>query len=174
MRRRQCADRLAARIVTLGGMAIIASILAIVAVIAGEAAPLFRHATLAPAGVRRSGDGSAALAVGVDEHRRVAFRIQRSGVVFWRLSGDEAEVPAVGGIDLGGAGIVAIAMAEEGALALGLTDGRVAPASLRFSPLGVTTEVAVPLPELRLLQEPLIVDLQRYPLRMLAYAPTDR
>ena len=78
--RRILLDRISSRLVVLGGIVIIASILAILLVIAAEVYPLFlkpsatfvRAYPPATAGVLAAGDS-----IGVDEYREVAFAVTR-------------------------------------------------------------------------------------------------
>ena len=65
--RRLRVDRLTRRLVTLGGAAIIASILAILFVIAAEVYPLLKKPTATLVGTIAASTGSPPLAVGVDE-----------------------------------------------------------------------------------------------------------
>lgn len=80
--RRLLLDRLARWIVTLGGAAIIVSILAILFVIAAGVYPLFRKPTAVPLEAITTTLDSAPLAVGVDEYREIVYVVTASGVQF--------------------------------------------------------------------------------------------
>src|SRR5213076_3067884 len=108
------ADRLATRLVVLGGIIVIASILAILLVIAGEVYPLFRKpaATLvgrhAASSTDARGEPAPGDSVGVDEYREIAFRITAGGsLAFTALRGERA-LPAAAVPGLAGARITAV------------------------------------------------------------------
>ncbi len=129
--RRHRADRLARRIVTLGGLAIIASILLLLVVIAVEILPLFRPPSASPAGEAASGAAGEIVAVSVDEYRETAAVVTAAGVVGVPLSGGGS--PTVTPLpDLGGAKIVAASSPVQGALVFGLSDGRIVPVRTGF------------------------------------------
>ena len=122
--RRRLADRLARCLISFGGIAIIACILAILVVILAEALPLFRPATAAPvppAAVAVDGPPAALL---VDEYREVAGLVTARGVRFVSLKdgaarGDWAwplEPPAV---------LAGVSPLRGNAFAAGFEDGRV-------------------------------------------------
>ena len=105
--RRILLDRISARLVVLGGIVIIASILAILFVIAAEVYPLFKKptATLVRAHPSAAADATPAPgdSVGVDEYRQVAFVVTRGGVVeLYPLERQQAmaamPVPALSGV----------------------------------------------------------------------------
>jgi ABC-type uncharacterized transport system permease subunit len=83
--RRILVDRVSSRLVVLGGVLIIASILAILFVIVAEVYPLFKEPTAtlvrAYAPAATSATPAAGDSVGVDEYRQIAFAITRSGPV---------------------------------------------------------------------------------------------
>ncbi len=131
--RRLLVDRVARRLVVLGGVAIIASILAILVVIAAEVYPLFRKPTAAAVEAPIRTSGAIPLAVGVDEYRELAYLVTASGVRFVSLR-DGRALPPVPDPGLDGATVVASsATGRGGRLALGLSDGRVIPGEVRFS-----------------------------------------
>jgi len=77
-RRRLLADRIARRVVTLGGLAIIGSILAIFFVIVAEVLPLWKGAKaqmVAEIPLLQS------LMVGVEEYREVAYIVTKAGIL---------------------------------------------------------------------------------------------
>jgi phosphate transport system permease protein len=168
--RRLLLDRLAARTVVLGGIVIIASILAILFMIAGEVYPLFRAPTAALVG-RVAGAGGPALpagdVAGVDEYREIAYRITAAGLEYVPLRGDPASAPAPVP-DLGAARISAVAAFGRAQHALGTSDGRLIPLEVKFDvtfPDGrrmVTPSAAY--------GEASVIDEQRRAVRRLAYA----
>ncbi|PYM92318.1 MAG: ABC transporter permease [Candidatus Rokuibacteriota bacterium] len=133
--RRILIDRLACRLVVLGGIVIIASILAILLVIVGEVYPLFKKPTADLVG-RYQPPLASTLApgdsVGVDEYREVAYAVTRSGALaLYALDGRRA-LAAVPVPDLNGAEVTAVAALGKGPLAVGTSDGRVIPLDLKF------------------------------------------
>jgi len=134
--RRLLVDRLVRRLVTLGGVAIIASILAILAVIALEVYPLFQPPTVTPvrtlAGPVAVALGSAPLAAAVDEYREVGYAVTAGGVHLFRVEdGGVIETPPLAGLD--GATVVSVSAPSQGPIALGLSSGRVLPVEVRFT-----------------------------------------
>ena len=131
--RRILLDRWASKLVVLGGIVIIASILAILFVILGEVWPLFRPPTaerLAPA--LAGGAPAPGEAIGVDEYREIAYAITEAGVLQFtalRVAGAYPAVPVPG---LDGARVTAVAMRGVYAHVLGTSDGRVLPLQVTF------------------------------------------
>jgi phosphate transport system permease protein len=126
-------DRWASRLVVLGGLVIIASILAILLVILGEAWPLFRPPT-----AERVGQGLAGVvpapgeASGVDEYREIAYGITEQGTLQFtplRVSGAYPPITLAG---LEGARVTAATSSGPGRHVLGTADGRVVPVSVGF------------------------------------------
>ena len=124
--RRILLDRVATRTVVLGGLIIIASILAILFVIVAEIWPLFRAPRAASVAV--AGTAAApvsAEAVGVDEYREIAYVITPAGALQFvpiRVAGGYPAVPVP---ELGGATLTAAAELGRGRHVLGTSDGRV-------------------------------------------------
>jgi phosphate transport system permease protein len=170
---RQLVDRLARRVVTLGGVAIIASILAILVVIAAQVLPLFTSPTATPvrtlAGPVSVRVESPPLALSVDEYREVGFVVTAAGVRLFRVA-QSAELPASPLAPPSGATVVSTSPAGRGPIALGLSTGRVVPVEVRFTvtfPEGkrrVDAEVAA--------GEPIVADASGRPVRAVAYAAT--
>src|SRR5207237_2897149 len=133
--RRMFFDRVARWVVTLGGVIIIGTILAILLVIVGEVYPLLRPATAHPrAPVDTSLDGRA-LAIETDEYRATAAVVTQTGVHFVSLTC----APMVGNAELpqiGAAKVTAVSAAGGRSLALGLSDGRVLPTEIAFHDRG--------------------------------------
>src|SRR5712691_7688048 len=134
--RRIVADRWSSRLVVLGGIIIIASILAILFVIGAEVYPLFKKPTSTWLGTYRASAGGALArgeALGVDEYREVAHRITAAGVVeFVALKGNRslATVPVAG---LDGARITDVAAVGKAGYLIGTSDGRVIPVDMKFA-----------------------------------------
>ena len=131
--RRILLDRWASRLVVLGGIVIIASILAILFVILAEVWPLFR-----PPSAERVGPELAAAvpaageSLGVDEYREIVYTITPGGVLQFtplRVAGSYPPI-AVPGLD--GARLTAVAETGRGHHALGTSDGRVVPLEVTF------------------------------------------
>jgi phosphate transport system permease protein len=126
--RRLLLDRWTSRLVVVGGLVIIASILAIVAVIVLEIAPLFRpaRATALPA----ASVAPDTIAAGVDEYREVLHTVVPGGTL--RIGplrgGATAEVPIA---TLGDTRITAATTTTGGRHLLGTADGRVALVDVR-------------------------------------------
>jgi phosphate transport system permease protein len=158
-------DRLATRIVTLGGVTIIASIMAILLVIAWEVYPLFQT----PRALPLSGVESAVrspLALGVDEYREIAFLVTDRGLRFVRVrDGAPIEAPA---LPLGAATVVSTTSVGRGPFALGLSDGRVLPVEVKFTVTHADGK-RQSVPDV-VVGEPLTVGAGGHPIRRLAYA----
>ncbi len=133
-RRRVLLDRWAARLVVLGGVIIIASILAILLVIAVEVYPLFK----APYAERLAGRSLAGVApapgesAGVDEYREIAYLLGADGVLRLASLRSEQALPSVAVPDLADARLTAAANYERGRHILGTSDGRVIGLEMRF------------------------------------------
>jgi phosphate transport system permease protein len=137
--RRVLVDRWAGRLVVLGGLVIIASILAILVVIVGEVYPLFQRPTAtALTDARVPGDGArripaAAEALGVDEYRRIAYVVTAGGAVqFAALTSDATSAP-LAIAELGASEVSAVTDLGGGRLLIGTSDGRVIPLAMTFA-----------------------------------------
>ncbi|MDR7418372.1 MAG: ABC transporter permease subunit [Armatimonadota bacterium] len=129
--RRAGADRLARRVVTLGGVLVIASILAIVAVIVSQVVPVLTPPAATRVRQVTVSLNTVPLAVGVDEYRQVVYLVTADGVRF--VSAEDGSMLAVARPDgLGQARVVSTSALGRGWFALGLSDGRVIPAEVRF------------------------------------------
>ena len=137
--RRIGVDRWTSRLVIVGGLIVIASILGILLVILAETWPLFRPpaarllatvATTREAAAPWSTPGSDAFEV--DEYREVAFALTRDGVVRFQLLKEARPVPPVPIPDLAGARVTATATAGKGRYVAGTSDGRVLPVEIGF------------------------------------------
>jgi phosphate transport system permease protein len=133
-RRRALLDRLATRLVVLGGVIIIASILAILVVIVAEVYPLFQ-APRAERLANRSLAGAVPMpgeSAGVDEYREVAYLIGANGLLHLvPLRGDRS-LPPVPVPDLGDARLTAAGDYGEGRHVLGTSDGRLIGLEVKF------------------------------------------
>lgn len=165
--RRLLADRLTRRLVILGGVAIIASILSILLIIAAEITPLFRAPSAKSLPALPVASGTSPLAIDVDEYREVAYLVTRSGIQILSLKdGTLLSSPTLAG--LRGATVTSTSAPRHGAFALGLSDGRVIPVEMRFSvsyPDGtrqITPEFNVGVP--------IRADLKGRPIRRVAHA----
>ena len=79
-RRRLVADRIGALVIRIGGFAVLASILAILAFLVAEIAPVLRPARVSPLPLLRA-SGAAPLALLVNEHRTHAAALGADGVL---------------------------------------------------------------------------------------------
>jgi phosphate transport system permease protein len=137
-RRRIRSDRWASRLVVVGGIVVIASILGILLVIVGETWPLFRAPTMSPPvtlGPGRAGPSWATVspeAFDVDEYRELAFTVDPQGFVRFGALKAPRELPAIAVPALGGARLSSAAAAGPGRFVLGTTDGRTVPLELTF------------------------------------------
>jgi phosphate transport system permease protein len=136
--RRVLIDRWAGRLVVLGGLLIIACILAILVVIVGEVYPLFEPSTAtALTRVRFAGDGArrvpaGAEGFGVDEYRQTAYAVTMAGSIeFAALGGTTAPAP-LAIPDLGAAQVSTVTALGAGDLLIGTSDARVIPLRLTF------------------------------------------
>ncbi|HET6368952.1 MAG TPA: ABC transporter permease subunit [Pseudomonadales bacterium] len=169
-------DRWTSRLVILGGIIIIAAILAILFVIAAEVYPLFKAPTASLVGTYPAA-GGAALApapgegAGMDEYRELAYAVTSAGTLqFISLRGKDAPaavpIPA-----LGGAQVTTVAGAGKGRHLIGTSDGRAVPLEVNFDVTfkdGRRSVTSRPV-----LAEPLILDPERKrALRRLSFAST--
>ena len=165
--RRKLFDRIARYVVSLGGMIIIGSILAILVVIVAEAYPLLR-----PASARRLPDlagtlDGRALAVQTDEHRTVAVAVTEAGLRVVTAEGavEKLDLPAIGGAQITSVSTAGIAWFRT--IALGLSDGRVLPIEVAFrAPQGGERRTAVYVNAL----EPVAMDPAGRSVRLVAFA----
>ncbi|MGH7264546.1 MAG: ABC transporter permease subunit, partial [Candidatus Rokuibacteriota bacterium] len=168
--RRLLVDRLVGRVVTLGGIAVIASILAILVVIAAEVYPLFEAPAATPvhtlAGPVTLPLDSVPLAVGVEEYRELGFVVTAGGLRLFRL-GDG--VPVAGAaLAPDRARVTAVTGASRETVTLGLSDGRIVAVEVKFSvsyPDGRRVVAGALVPA-----EPVVADPDGRPVRALATA----
>jgi phosphate transport system permease protein len=149
--RRILTDQWASRLVVVGGIIIIACILAILFVIAAEVYPLFKPPTAAFVGSygtaaadHRPAPGDA---IGLDEYREIAYLVTATGSLeFLALKGRPA-APSVAIPGLDGATVTSVASLGRSRLILGTSDGRGIPLDMKFDATfkdGRRTVVAAP------------------------------
>jgi len=171
--RRILADRWASRLVIVGGLVIIASILAILFVIAGEVYPLFKKPTAIFAGAYVPAAGAGAPAPGdsmaVDEYREIAATVAARGVLeFVSLKGARS-LPAVVVPGLGSASVSAVAGFGKSGYILGTSDGRSIVLDMAFDvAFAGGTRTVTPKPSF---EEPAVLDASgRRPILRLTHA----
>jgi len=165
--RRRLFDRLARRGVTLGGLVIIGSILAILFVIAGETYPLLRSARVRELGRVAAKLDSPPLAVETDEYRTEAALVTERGVWSAALRGD-ASAKRLEVAEIGGAHVTAVSAINHHKLAIGLSDGRVLPLEIDFSSPGA----GAPSASIRS-AAPITIGAAGEPVKLVAYATHD-
>ena len=165
--RRVLVDRMARRLVSLGGVAIIGSILAILVVIAVQVYPLFMPPTAAMGPTVSAALVTSSLAVGVDEYREIAYLVTPSGVHFLSLR-DGTPLPVPSPPSLEGVRVISTSAPGRGSFALGLSDGRVVPVEVKFAVSHVDGKRKIE-PELKA-AAPMLADPEGRPVRMVAYS----
>ena len=170
--RRIALDRWTSRLVILGGIIIIAAILAILFVIAAEVYPLFKAPTASLVVTRGAASAPApGEATGVDEYRELAYAVTSGGtleLVSLKTKDSAALVPIT---VLGGVPVTTVAAIVKGQHLIGTADGRAVPLEVNFD---VTFKdgrrTVTPRP---VIGEPLILDPDRKrPLRQISFAVT--
>jgi len=133
--RRILADRWASRLVVVGGIIIIASILAILFVIAAEVYPLFEPPTarLVGAAIGGAPDGEAPVgALGVDEYREVAYQVLSGGLLELIDLRRGTVLPAVPIAGLDGARVTRVIESGSRQYVIATSDGRLIPLEVKF------------------------------------------
>jgi phosphate transport system permease protein len=131
--RRIWVDRLASRLVVLGGLVVIASVLAILFVIVGEVWPLFRPASATSMKSVTLGAAPApGAAAGVDEYREIAYVVTDAGALQFKPLRVPGDYPPVAIAGLEGARVTATASLGAGRLLLGTSNGRVIPLEVTY------------------------------------------
>ena len=133
--RRIVLDRWASRLVVSGGIIIIASILAILFVIAAEVYPLFKQPTTEFLGTRSpvtAGAPAPGAAAGMDEYLEVGYTVGTGGVLELVGLKDDRRLAGVAIPGLDGARVSTVAGLGKGRHLIGTTDGRVIPLDMRF------------------------------------------
>ena len=138
-RRRIRTDQWASRLVVVGGLIIIAAILAILFVIVVEVYPLFKVPTAAlvrsypavdPTSAWRLVSGGG---LGVDEYREIVYAIDQRGVLQLLSLRDGRALPPVPVPGLDGAQISAVTAGGASRYLLGTSDGRAIPLEMKFT-----------------------------------------
>jgi phosphate transport system permease protein len=136
--RRIRVDRWASRLVIVGGVVIIAAILAILVVIVAEVYPLFRVPTAALIGSYPASDSGSAWrladseGLGVDEYRTVAYAIDERGALRMMTLKDGRALPPVPIPGVNDAQVSAIGSRGPAHYLVGTSDGRVIPLEVKF------------------------------------------
>ncbi|MBI5816365.1 MAG: ABC transporter permease subunit [Nitrospinae bacterium] len=132
LRPRLKTDVMTRRLVTLGGGAVIASILCILLVIVAEVYPLFTpaRATMETALTPAEGERTP-ISMGLDEYRQSAYLITKREALVVSMK-DGILVKNVRFPWADGAVAVSATPLADGVVALGLSDGRVAPVEITF------------------------------------------
>ena len=137
--RRIRVDRWASRLVVVGGIVIIAAILAILVVIVTEVYPLFRAPTATLVRSYPASDAGSAWrlagseGLGVDESRAIAYGIDGRGVLQLLSLKDGRALPPVPIPGLDGARVSAVGYGGLSRYVIGTSDGRVIPLEMKFA-----------------------------------------
>src|SRR5262245_4795407 len=177
-RRRIAVDRWASRLVIVGGIIVIASILGILLVILGETWPLFRAPSarllttlpIDPAAVSSVPPGTEGF--DVDGYRWAAFAPGGEGTVQFHSLRAGRPIPPVAVPGLDGARVTAATGTGKGRFLVGTSDGRVLPIEVGYAvTFGATGRVVTPKVTFG---EAVTVDAEsRRPIRHVAAAATD-
>jgi phosphate transport system permease protein len=131
--RRIWVDRLASRLVVLGGIVVIASVLAILFVIVGEVWPLFRPASAMSMGSVTLGVTPApGTSAGVDEYREIAYVATDAGTLEFKPLRVPGGYPPVAIPGLDGGRVTTTASLGPGRLLVGTSNGRVIPLEVKY------------------------------------------
>jgi phosphate transport system permease protein len=167
-------DRVAVGVITLGGLAVVVSVIGILVFIAAEAMPLFRAPTVTRV---RSGSlsgapalpTSAMAALGVDETRKYVYSVEPNGAVAFFAPETGARLFDRPVTSLSGAVVTASSRSLlNDFVALGTNDGRVGLVQVRFTPVhenGAVRDVTVDVADRGLVA----IDPARRPVRRVAY-----
>jgi phosphate transport system permease protein len=130
--RRRFTDRVARGVVTLGGLAVIASIVAILFVIAMEMMPLFKKVSVTPAVPIVVQSGGTPFALGTEEYQEILWTVTPLGVRFHSVR-DGRPIPVAADLNTGPASVTGSSALLQGSIVLGLSDGRAVRARLSFT-----------------------------------------
>lgn len=130
--RRRFVDRLSRIVVILGGLGVIASIVAILFVIVFEMIPLFRKSELLqdPSVVLKS--PTEAFVLGTDDYQEILWTAGPRGLQFHSLP-DGARLPVDADLRIGSAAVTGASSPLQGSVVLGLADGRAVPVRITFA-----------------------------------------
>ncbi len=169
--RRRLADRLSRLFVTSGGVAIIASILAIMVVILLEILPLFRPASVHLEHRHGIDLKEAPMAVAMDEYRERLYVATAGGLkVFSARDGAAVDFHSLPG--LGEISIRTVSDQRSDVLGLGLDDGRVLLIELRF-PVSFEGQKRIVGVEIRSVAS-VVANADGAPVQLLAHAAGER
>ena len=130
--RRIWVDRFASRLVVLGGIVVIASVLAILCVIVGEVWPLFRAASATSVGSVTLGVAPApGVSAGVDEYREIAYVVTDAGTLQFMPLRVPGGYPPVAIRGLEGGRVTTTGSLGAGRLVVGTSNGRVIPLEVK-------------------------------------------
>ena len=160
-------DRVSRRLVTLGGLLIIASILAILFVIVAQVLPLFERPVATPLSGTQVALDAPPIAVGVDEYREIAFLVTPAGLQFVGIN-DGKPLSSALRPNLGAAKVTAVSPLASGTFLLGLSDGRALPVEVKFT-VGDRDGRRTIAPE-PIVGEAFSIDSAGRPIRHIAYA----
>ena len=165
-------DRAAVGVITLGGIAVVVSVVGILVFIASEALPLFRSAAVALAGTLPVSDSARPpefSAIGADEVGRYLYDVSSTGAITLYSPDKGARVNEVASASLAGATVTATSRSLLGDyIATATNDGRVVLRQLNFHPLfenGVLKDVTVDAAE----RGVVTLDAARRPIRRVSY-----
>ncbi len=136
--RRIGVDRWISRLIVVGGLIVIASILGILLVILAEAWPLFRSPSAQLQATAATGQGATPWSamgsdsLDVDEYREVAFALTADGVVRFQSLTDSHPLPPIPIPGLAGARMTSVTIAGKGHYVVGTSDGRILPVEIGF------------------------------------------
>jgi phosphate transport system permease protein len=129
--RRKVLDGVARGVVTLGGITIIGSIIAILFVIVMEMLPIFGSAHVAALPPSSLKTPATPIATGTDELQQIAWVATGKGLAFYTLADGSPLTPAPD-LNLGDASVTSVSPLVQGTMAFGLSNGKVVPVSLAF------------------------------------------
>lgn len=169
-RRRIFFDKLSSKVVTLGGVAIIFSILAIFFVIFSGVLPLFYNPKL-DAFAQSENLSESGLFSQIDEYRELAFTIHSDGKITRYSFPDKQSLTPLSITKLSDSKILTLEQANQTRFFAGTNDGRVIPFHIQFSVQyeGGQRKSQLSLEE----EEALVLDPLRKPIRRLVSANTD-
>jgi phosphate transport system permease protein len=169
--RRRFLDHVAGGIVSLGGISVIISIVAILFVIVMEMLPLFGRATVTPLAPVPLASVASPLAAGTDEYRENAWTVTADGLSIHSVR-DGRRLETKADLPLGGASVTSASPLHQGSIALGLSDGRAVRARITFTTSFPDGKRVI---EPRFgVEPPLTLDPSKRPVRMIVQAATDQ
>lgn len=134
IKQRLLLDRLARNLVSVGGVSVIFSIIAILFVIVAVTWPLFKdpHLELQKKFTIAADSSSPALTIGTDEYREVVYAVYSNRMDFFSLPTASLlfsePLP-----EKNNSKVTSVALSDNHFLALGLSDGRVVPVQVEFN-----------------------------------------